>query len=92
MLLQIHRPCYVTRCRSIKITLMQATDTDLQQLFHAFKLGISRAVFACTPRSDLDDLERVTVTLDCAAEVPHVTSAPALECPCGHACLCRRHH
>jgi hypothetical protein len=54
---------------------MQAAAADIQQLFHAYKLGLGRAIPACTPRSDLDDLERVVVTLDCAAGAACVTSA-----------------
>ena len=65
---------------------MHATDADILQLFHAFKLGLSRAIAACTPRSDLDDLERVVVTLDCATEAPRITSAHASRKACGHAC------
>jgi len=65
---------------------MHATDADVLQLFHAFKLGLSRAVAACTPRSDLDDLERVVVTLECATEAPRITSAHASGTACGHAC------
>ena len=53
---------------------MQATDADFQQLFHALKLGLSRAVAACAPRSDLDDLEHVIVTLECAMDAPRITS------------------
>ena len=68
---------------------MQATDADIQQLLHAFKLGLSRAVAACTPRSDLDNLERVVVSLNCATEAPCVTSAPAGGMHCGHACCAR---
>ena len=60
-----HQPCE-----------MQATDADIQQLFLALKLGLSRAIAACTPRSDLDDLERVVVTLDCTQAAPCVTGGP----------------
>ena len=65
---------------------MHATDADILQLFHAFKLGLSRAVAACTPRSDLDDLQRVVVTLECATEAPRITSASASTAACRHAC------
>ena len=65
---------------------MQATDADIQQLLNAYKLGLGRAIAACTPRSDLDDLERVVVTLDCADGAPYVTGAlVAFRC-CVNAC------
>ena len=65
---------------------MQATAADVQQLFHVYKLGLGRAIAACTPRSDLDDLERVAVTLDCAGGAPCVTSAIVTSHCCAHAC------
>lgn len=53
--------------------IIAATDTDIKQLFHIFKLALSRAVAACVPESEYDDVKRVAVTLQCTEERVSIT-------------------
>ena len=41
---------------------------DIKQLFFILKLVLSRAVAACVPTKDLEDIQRVSVTLQCIEE------------------------
>lgn len=52
---------------------METTETDIDQLYFVLKVALSRAVAACVPDSDIDDIKRVTVTLQCDEEQVSIT-------------------
>ena len=52
---------------------MEATEADTKQLFFVLKLALSRAVSACVPDSDLDDIKRVALSLECVGDLVSIT-------------------
>lgn len=75
--------------------VVAATDTDIKQLFHVLKIALSRAVAACVPESEFDDVKRVAVTLQRTEERVSITGlAHSIRFFCASVCVyyCRIVH